>query len=153
MWQLHARHSLAVVVLLPSGRRLLRPLPLLARQARRHNAYDETALGKPNFSFKKEGPKIVNHIDTNIICNIINKNKNKNLCQQTQSERQSTGQEQEDKYRKVFEELDLDANGSLDEDELQAGLEKMGCEHRTRRAGAVMLCLEGSRLTWRTSLH
>jgi Ca2+-binding EF-hand superfamily protein len=31
-----------------------------------------------------------------------------------------------ERYRRVFEELDLDSSGSLDEHEIQAGLQRMG---------------------------
>jgi hypothetical protein len=47
------------------------------------------------------------------------------MVQQQQQQQRTDGLNQE-RYRRVFEELDLNANGSLDEHEIQAGLQKMG---------------------------
>jgi Ca2+-binding EF-hand superfamily protein len=47
-------------------------------------------------------------------------------------------QAKEERYRRVFDELDLNANGSLDEHEIQAGLQKMGCCHQNQPAALAL---------------
>src|SRR3989344_2970805 len=43
-----------------------------------------------------------------------------------------------ERYRRVFEDLDLDSSGSLDEHEIQAGLQRMGYPRHLRRVSQLV---------------